>query len=39
MVLTRCHLLTRAAAVGGASLVYAGMTGLGLLARVDPEAL
>ncbi len=32
MVLTRRDFLTRAAAVGGASLVYEGMTGLGLLA-------
>src|ERR671915_2018975 len=32
MVLTRRHFLTHAAAVGGASLVYEAMTGLGLLA-------
>jgi monoamine oxidase len=32
MVLTRRHFLTRAAAAGGASLVYEAMTGLGLLA-------
>jgi monoamine oxidase len=32
MVLTRRDFLRRAAAVGGASLVYEGMTGLGLLA-------
>jgi monoamine oxidase len=32
MVLTRRHFLTRAAAVGGAPLVYEGMIGLGLLA-------
>jgi hypothetical protein len=32
MVLTRRHFLTRAAAAGGASLVYEGMSGLGLLA-------
>ena len=32
MVFTRRQFLTRAAAVGGASLVYEGMTGLGLLA-------
>src|SRR5687768_12680608 len=32
MAVTRRDFLTRAAAVGGASLVYEGMTGLGLLA-------
>src|SRR5688572_25870512 len=32
MVVTRRDFLTRAAALGGASLVYEGMTGLGLLA-------
>src|SRR5688500_8256391 len=32
MVLTRRDFVTRAAAVGGASLVYEAMTGLGLLA-------
>ena len=32
MVLTRRHFLTRAAAAGGASLLYEAMTGLGLLA-------
>ena len=32
MLLTRRHFLTRAAAAGGASLVYEAMTGLGLLA-------
>src|SRR5688572_19933211 len=32
MALTRRHFLTRVAAVGGASLVYETMTGLGLLA-------
>jgi monoamine oxidase len=32
MVLTRRRFLTRAAAAGGASLVYEAMTGLGLLA-------
>ena len=32
MVLTRRHFLTRAAATGGASLLYEAMTGLGLLA-------
>jgi hypothetical protein len=32
MVVTRRRFLTRAAAAGGASLVYEAMTGLGLLA-------
>ena len=32
MSLTRRHFLTRAAAMGGASLMYEAMTGLGLLA-------
>ena len=32
MVLTRRHFLSRAAAAGGASLLYEAMTGLGLLA-------
>ena len=32
MLLTRRHFLTRAAAAGGASLLYEAMTGLGVLA-------
>jgi monoamine oxidase len=36
MALTRRHFLGRVAAVGGAPLVYETMTGLGLLAPVNP---